>query len=156
ICLFAFLLRRISGPLAAIAGALLLATDTIFLLTDTFDWGPVALQHLLLAGSMLLLYRYYETGRLSLLGWGFFLLGLAMWDKAVFIWSLTGLGAAALVVFPRTLVKMARPKPLAVALLAFLLGALPLVKFNWRTRGETFRSNAAWSADKMHDKLLIA
>ena len=31
---------------AATAGCLLLATDTIFLLTNVFDWGPAALAHL--------------------------------------------------------------------------------------------------------------
>jgi 4-amino-4-deoxy-L-arabinose transferase-like glycosyltransferase len=155
IWLFFLLLRRISGPWSAIAGAMLLATDTTFLMTNTFDWGPVALQHLLLIAGMLFLYRYYENCRMLYLGWGFFFFGLAMWDKALFIWSMTGLGVAALAVFPRTLLRMARPKPLLVAMLAFLLGALPLVKFNWRTKGETFRSNAAWSAADFSTKLLM-
>src|SRR5581483_9842962 len=121
-----------------------------------FDWGPVAIQHLLLMGGMLLLYRYYENGRLLYLGWGFFLFGLAMWDKALFVWSLTGLGVAALVVFPRTLLRLLRPKPLAVAALAFVLGALPLIKFNWKTRGETFRSNAGWTLNDLSGKLAMA
>jgi len=154
--LFFLLLRRISGRWSAAAGALLLATDTIFILTDTFDWGPVAIQHLMLVGAMLSLYRYYETGKLTDLFWGFLMLGLGMWDKALFIWSLTGIAIAALATFPRTLIRLARPKPVGVALLAFLLGALPLVKFNWRTKGETFRSNAAWSTANLWPKLLMA
>ena len=158
IWLFFLLLRRLSGSLAAAAGALLLATDTMFLLTDTFDWGPVALQHLLLVGGMLCLYRYYEVcgDRLGYLFAGFFLFGLGMWDKAIFIWSIAGLGLAALAVFPRALLRFARPKPIAVAVLAFLLGAFPLVKFNWDAKGETFRSNAAWSTANLRPKLLMA
>src|SRR5580765_7497035 len=31
-----------AGPRTALLAALLLATDPMFLLTDTFDWGPVA------------------------------------------------------------------------------------------------------------------
>jgi 4-amino-4-deoxy-L-arabinose transferase-like glycosyltransferase len=153
--MFSILLRRISGPWAAIAGAMLLATDTIFLLTDTFDWGPVALQHLLLVSGMLVLYCYYETRRLLYLGLGFFLFGLAMWDKAVFIWSLAGLAVASAIVFPRAVVRLARPKALCVAVLGFLLGALPLASFNWKTKGETLRSNAAWSAGDIGGKLAM-
>jgi 4-amino-4-deoxy-L-arabinose transferase-like glycosyltransferase len=156
ICLFFVLLRRISGTAAAIAGCLLLATDTIFLLTEVFDWGPVALAHLLLLSGMLLLYRYYETRRLSVAAWAFFLLGLAMWDKALFIWSLTGLAVASLIVFPRVLWRLATPKTVAVAACAFLLGSAPLVKFNLETKGETFRSNAGWSLAGLSDKLEMA
>jgi 4-amino-4-deoxy-L-arabinose transferase-like glycosyltransferase len=155
IWLLFLLLRRISGPWAAAAGALLLATDTSFLLTNTFDWGPVALQHLLLVGGLLLLYRYYESPKLLYLFGGFFLFGLAMWDKAIFIWSLTGLGVAALLAFPRALWRLLRPKPLVVGVLAFLLGALPLVMFNWDKKGETFQANAAWSTKDLSGKLLM-
>ena len=35
--------RRIAGNRAAAVAAILLATDTLFQLTNTFDWGPVAL-----------------------------------------------------------------------------------------------------------------
>jgi 4-amino-4-deoxy-L-arabinose transferase-like glycosyltransferase len=155
IWLFFLLLRKVSGTAAATAGCVLLATDTVFLLTDEFDWGPAALAHLLLLGGMLLLYRFYETRRLSIAGWAFFLFGLAMWDKAIFIWSLAGLAAAALVVFPRVLWRLVTPKAVGVTVAAFLLGAAPLVKFNVRTRGETFRSNAVWSTDKFSSKLAM-
>src|SRR5450755_3902650 len=41
IWLFYRLLEKIAGPRAAVTGCLLLATDTTFLLTTEFDWGPV-------------------------------------------------------------------------------------------------------------------
>ena len=48
---------------AALLAAILLATDPTFLLPDTFDWGPLALQHLLVVSGCLLI----ASGRLS---WG--------------------------------------------------------------------------------------
>ena len=56
-------LLRVHSRRAAWAGCLLLATDTSYLLTTTYDWGPVALQHLMLAGAMLFGVRWYQTGR---------------------------------------------------------------------------------------------
>ena len=72
------------------AGAFLLATDPVFLMTNTFDWGPVALEHLLLVGGCFLLFRFTtnqsQTRPLAL---GFFCFGLALWNKALFAWALS-------------------------------------------------------------------
>src|SRR5690242_5107532 len=44
--LFFYKLASLSGGTwTAAIGALLLATDPVFLLTNTLDWGPVALEH---------------------------------------------------------------------------------------------------------------
>ncbi|MEP6963217.1 MAG: glycosyltransferase family 39 protein, partial [Acidobacteriota bacterium] len=48
VSVFYHFLRNTIGPRAALAGAFLLATDPIYLLTNTFDWGPVAVEHFLL------------------------------------------------------------------------------------------------------------
>jgi len=113
-----------AGPRGALFAAVLLATDPTFLLTDTFDWGPVALQHLLVVSGCFLIAR----GRLS---WGAFLFGLALWNKAVFVWTLTGLGLAALVVLAAAVATvLADWRRWTRALLAFALGALPLLYFN--------------------------
>ena len=58
--LFYQLLRRVAGVRAALFGCGLLATDSLYLLTTCFDWGPVALQHLLLAGGMLLVLKFFQ------------------------------------------------------------------------------------------------
>ena len=50
--LFWSLLRRIAGSRAASVGCVLLASDTLFLITSCFDWGPVVLQHLLLVSAL--------------------------------------------------------------------------------------------------------
>src|ERR1039458_6881745 len=92
--LFFLLLRRIAGERAAIIGCTLLAADATYLLTVCFDWGPVALQHLLLVAGLLLLVRFHQLKSLSSLFWGFCLLGLGMWDKALAVWMLSALGVA--------------------------------------------------------------
>ena len=94
--LFYLFLRRAAGQRAAVVGCGLLAADTLYLLTICFDWGPVALQHLLLVSAMLLLLGFYQTRQLPRLFWGWFLLGLGMWDKALMTWILAGMLVAAL------------------------------------------------------------
>ena len=113
--LFWMLLERTVSRRAALTGTLLLAFDTTFLLTTCFDWGPVALQHLLAVSGALLLVRFHETGSRRLLGAAFFLLGLALWDKALFAWTLAGFTAGATVAFPRAVRRAFTPRNLAIA-----------------------------------------
>ena len=96
VLLFGALLQRVHGTRTAWVGSILLATDVTFLLTTVHDWGPVALQHLLLAAVMLLAVRWFQTSsRVSLIG-AAFCCGLAFWDKAVFLWIFSGLAVACL------------------------------------------------------------
>src|SRR5271157_6320514 len=139
--LFFLLLRRVAGERAAIIGCGLLAVDSLYLLTTCFDWGPVALQHLLLVAALLLLIRFYQTCKdLALVG-GFFLLGLAMWDKALAAWMLTGIGVAGILTFPRQIFGVTTVRRVATGALAFALGALPLIIYNVDEKFATFRSN---------------
>ena len=141
--LFFLLLRRVAGERAAIIGCGLLAVDSLYLLTTCFDWGPVALQHLLLLAGLLLLVRFYQTRQdLALLG-GAFLLGLAMWDKALATWMLTGIGIAGILTFRRQIFAVTTIRRLATGALAFALGALPLIVYNVDKNLATFRSNMA-------------
>jgi 4-amino-4-deoxy-L-arabinose transferase-like glycosyltransferase len=139
--LFYRLLDRIAGRRTAIIGCTLLAADSTYLLTVCFDWGPVALQHLLLIGGLLLLVRFYQLHNLPALFWGFCLLGLGMWDKALAIWMLGGMGVAALIVLPRRLWALFSRDRVAVAILGFLLGVLPLLFYNVENNGATFVGN---------------
>jgi len=139
--LFFLLLRRVAGERAAIIGCGLLAVDSLYLLTTCFDWGPVALQHLLLVAGLLLLTRFYQTSQdLALFG-GAFLLGLGMWDKALEIWMLTGIGVAGILTFPRQIIAVTTIRRVATGALAFSLGALPLIIYNVHEKFPTFRSN---------------
>ncbi len=132
IVLFAAFLQGIAGRRAAIVGAVLLASDPMFLLTATFDWGPVALQQLLLAGSLLLLARSRLTS-------GAFLLGLALWNKAIFVWLLLALAVAAAVVYGGRLRARLDGERLRRAAGGFFLGALPFLIYNVHHPGEAVR-----------------
>lgn len=149
---FYLFLRRAAGQRAAIIGCGLLATDSLYLLTVCFDWGPVALQHLLLVAAMLLLLGFYQNRNHRWLGWGGFLLGLAMWDKALAVWMISGMGVAVAVVFPRQLWSVLTPRRVAIAALAFALGALPLILYNIHSPLATFRGNTSWDTSDLAGK----
>jgi 4-amino-4-deoxy-L-arabinose transferase-like glycosyltransferase len=155
IWLFFLLLRDTAGKRAAAAGAALLAFDTTFLLTNTFDWGPVAFQHLLLVAGVYLLVRFHKSGKAAWLGAGFFCLGLGLWDKALFAWMLGGLGVAALAVFPREVFSRLNWRNTGLAVACFLIGCWPLVGYNKAEHLKTFRTNARYSAAGLDTKLSL-
>jgi hypothetical protein len=150
-------LEMIHGPRAAWIGGLLVATHATFLMTTVYDWGPVALQNLLLAAGMLLLAAWWKTPKWWCLFVGFLCFGLAMWDKALFAWVLSGISIAAVVVFPREVFRSLRWRNVAVAVAGFCLGALPLIKYNVssRSRLATFHSNASFAFNEFPHKFLI-
>ncbi len=128
VVLFGALAQRL-GSRAAWIACLLVATDTSLLLTTVFDWGPVALQHLLMAAAMLLSVSWFETKRTTRLAAAGFCCGLALWDKAVFVWILSGLLAGCLVYLPE-LRRRLRWRAAAAAVAAMGVGALPLIVYN--------------------------
>ena len=150
IALFWLLLGRVAGRRAAAVGAVLLATDAVFLLVTL--WGPVVFYHLLLAGAMLLFVRFHRTGDRRVLAAASFCLGLGLWDKALFLWALAGLAAGALAAFPHALRRAVTRRNAAVAALGLLVGALPLVLFNVKFRGETLRGNSVFTLDEIGAK----
>jgi len=156
--LFYLFLRRAAGQRAAVVGCGLLAADTLYLLTICFDWGPVALQHLLLVSAMLLLLGFYQTRQLPRLFWGWFLLGLGMWDKALMTWILAGMLVAALAVYKKNILAVTSPRNAVISAVAFLLGALPLLVYNVDRGFTTFRSNASYDTRELPGKarLLMA
>ncbi len=145
IWLFYLLLRRLAGHGAGLAGAALLATDSLYLLTTCFDWGPVALQHLLLIGGAFLIVGFaQEPKRPGAERWlvgGCFLIGLAMWDKALAVWMISGMAVAAATVCWRPIARLATRRRAGIAALGLFLGALPLVIFNVKTHASTFTGN---------------
>jgi Dolichyl-phosphate-mannose-protein mannosyltransferase len=141
IWLFFLLLRRIAGDRAALIGCTLLAVDSLYLLTATFDWGPVALQHLLLLGGVLLVVQFHQERREIALAAGCFLLGLALWDKALAVWILSGLALGGILTFPRQILADFTLRRVGIAVLALGLGALPLVIYNVENHGGTFHGN---------------
>jgi hypothetical protein len=148
---FFLFLRRVAGERAALIGCGLLAADSMYLLTVCFDWGPVALQHLLLVGGLFLLLRFYQKGSQLSLAAGFFLWGLALWDKALAIWMLGAIGVAGWVVFPRQILRVTTSRRVAISAAAFAIGALPLLVYNVETKLSTFRG-PGFSADDLPSK----
>lgn len=147
--------RFVAGERAAGIAAILLATDTMFQLTNTFDWGPVAIQHILLMAGLVAVTAWLRGASKWLLALGFFLWGLGMWDKALLAWPLGGLAVAAVCLYPRETLQRARLKPLAIAIVAFLVGAAPLIRFNIARRGETATANAHFTAADVGGKLTV-
>jgi dolichyl-phosphate-mannose-protein mannosyltransferase len=146
IWLFCRLVYRIVGARAALAGCALLAFDTTYLLTTVYDWGPVALQHLLMVGGVLSLVRFHQGASERSLAVAFLLFGLALWDKALFVWTLAAIVVAGVLLFWKTVV---------LALVAFSIGAFPLLRYNVQKRGETWRRNVAWSRDDLASKTQV-
>jgi hypothetical protein len=144
---FFFHLARVSGGArATVIGAFLLATDPVFLLTNTFDWGPVALEHVFLVTGCWFVYRFGshkgEDARIWDLAAGFLCWGLALWNKAIFVWALGGILAGGLLVFWPEIKRCWKPRLVLVALAAFVGGALPLVVYNLRHSNATVTENA--------------
>lgn len=139
VVVFLRLMLRAGGPAAAGLGALLLATDPVFILTTTFDWGPVALQNLLLVFALLLAARFYQEADYKALYASAACCGLALWNKAIFLWLLVGLVAAAALLWgPQLRCRLSR-RQATVTWTCFLLGALPLLAYNLGSGFGTFR-----------------
>jgi hypothetical protein len=152
---FFLTLRRLAGNWTAFLLAMLLATDVMYLLTAVFDWGPVALQHLLFTAAVYCFVRFTQDPRRRWLFLGAFTAGLALWDKALFIWTLAGFGVAMLVVIPVALWRLARDRrSLAVLTLGFVLGALPFLYYNKIHKLRTFTANTEVDEEKAATKLI--
>jgi hypothetical protein len=147
ILLFFLFAESVVGRAAAVVAAVLLATDPTFLLTDTFDWGPVALEHLLLAAGCLAM-----ASRRSALAC--FLFGLALWNKATFVWALSGLVVATLVAYwPECRQRLHDRRLVIRCALAFMAGALPLLLFNLHRPAATLRATNGVSTQDFGVKL---
>jgi 4-amino-4-deoxy-L-arabinose transferase-like glycosyltransferase len=149
------LARQAAGTSAAVLGSFLLATDPIFVLTDTFDWGPVALEHFLLVTGCLSLLRFAQSDSMLPLAGGFFFLGLALWNKAVFFWALGGLLFGATIVFRREVLARLTAGNFGIAAAAFLVGALPFVLYNVRHPNATLGSTAHFEAANFAPKFAM-
>ena len=155
VCLFFLFLRRVSGDRAALIGCSLLAVDASYLLTICFDWGPVALEHLLIIGGLFLLVRFWQEKEDWALAAGFFLFGLAMWDKASAIWSLSGFVAAGVTTIPREMLRVLSVRTVGFSVLAFVLGSFPLIAYNVSAGGRTFHDTIARETGTIEQKARV-
>jgi 4-amino-4-deoxy-L-arabinose transferase-like glycosyltransferase len=152
IVLFYLIIRRVAGSFAAVIGCVTLGADSLYLLTACFDWGPVAFQHLLVAAGAYCWVRFFQSGSRVWIALGGFVWGLALWDKALAVWLLAGL-AAATVLTARQKLGALRLDALALAAATCAAGASPLILYNVRNGGATFRENAGWTLDQFPQKV---
>lgn len=153
--LFFLLLDRTIGRRAAWIGAVLLATDSMFVILDALDFGPNALHFVWKLGAMVLLVRFHRDGSKWALAGAFFLVGLGLWDKAIFMWAVIGVSLATLIVFPREVRRHLSVRNLAIAGAAVVAGALPLIAYNIQRPLATFRMNAHMAKEPIRQKILI-
>lgn len=151
--IFIWLLERTCGRTVAWVGGLLLATDTMFLFTTAFDWGPVALQHFLALAGLALAWRFMSKGARWALFLAFFCFGFALWDKALFLWLFSGLMVATIAIFPSELWSRCSLRNIASAVAGLCLGALPLAAYNAASNLATFRGNTSFNLAQLPSRL---
>jgi hypothetical protein len=97
----------------------------------------VAIQHFLFLAAGVLLLR--QTTR----AWcfAFFLMGLALWNKALAAWTLVGLAVPLLAFFPIAVWKTLTVRRCALALAFFAVGAFPFLRYNVRKPAATVQEN---------------
>ena len=137
----ALVVSHAGGRFAGVLFVWLLATDSTFLLTSVFDWGPSVLQNLFLVSGGLAIVKWWSSRKLWMLYLGSLIFGLALWDKALFIWNLSAIVTALAVVNLRAIIAACRPELLAVAALGLCLGAWPLLYFNLASGRSTLGEN---------------
>ena len=146
-------LRFIHGWRAGVAGALLLATDPIYVLTGSFGWCNLQNVFMLVSAGAFL--KFLENKSRVWLAVAMFCTGLWLWDKALSLWILSGLVLAAAALFPRETMSLINRGNITVGLAAFCVGAFPLILFNVENGFPTLRSNAHFSTAGFAHKLEV-
>jgi hypothetical protein len=154
--LFWPIMMRAGGRRAATILTILLATDTMYLMTSVFDWGPCALQHFFLVAVMLAFIRFHETSNPKLLALAAFLSGLALWEKALFFWLAGALAIACAAVYPKQIWRHVSLRNLGIAAASFVIGAMPFIMYNIHKPNSTLGENAAISTEEFSDKVEAA
>ncbi len=145
-------MKRISGLPAQLVTVGLLATDAVFLSTSTLDWGPVVLQNLLLVAGLVFAERWNKKREMWLLFVMALCFGIALWDKALFVWNLSSMAVAFLAVNPRYVFGEARWRRVAVIFLGLVIGAWPLISYNVGHHNATLKENGHFTASEVGSK----
>jgi hypothetical protein len=139
--LFFLFFRMTMGDMVALIATALLAVDPIFVITTVLDWGIDVIQHLLAAAALPLFVLYHRRRDPRHLQVACFLCGLGLWDKVTFVWLMTGVAVATVLVFREELKPHWTRATLQTALIWMCLGAAPLIYFNVFSGGATIREN---------------
>jgi hypothetical protein len=138
---------RLTNDLVAAALVWVIATDPVFLLTTTFDWGPVALQHLLIIAAFAFLARSKPMVFMA-----FMAFGLAWWDKGTAAWVSGALFVSAIVFMPGPVMANVTFFNAMKAVCGFAAGALPFFQYNIWNHWATFNDNARLSIGGLPEK----
>ncbi len=152
--LFADVVRRVAGSRVALAAAVFLATDAIFVIINVFDMTVC----LLLLGTVAflnLLQRFEASGKRRYLGAAFLVAGLTLWYKAIFIFPLVAMLLALAIAYRATVWRSVTLRNAAVAAISIVLGAAPLIAFNWERRGATVQASGALPTVPAREKLVM-
>jgi len=145
--LFVDVARRVAGRRVALAAAVILATDAVFVLINVFDM-TVCLLLLATVGFLWLLQR----GRL---GAAFFMAGLALWYKAIFLFPLAAILLGFAIAYPSTVRRRLTWRNFAIAMAGIAIGCAPLIAFNLARRGATFQASQDLPAAAVSEKLVM-
>lgn len=152
--LFADVVRRAAGSRVALAAAVLLATDAVFVLINVFDM-TVCLLLFATVAFLNLLQRFAESEKPGLLGAAFLVAGLALWYKAIFVFPFTAMLLAFAVAYPSRVWRLVTWRNLALAAIGIAAGAAPLIAFNWERRGATVQASGALPSVPPLEKLVM-
>jgi 4-amino-4-deoxy-L-arabinose transferase-like glycosyltransferase len=151
---FADVVRRAAGNRVALAAAVFLATDAVFVLINVFDM-TVCLLLLATVAFLNLLQRFEASGKQRLLGAAFLVAGLALWYKAVFIFPLAAMLLALVLAYPSQVRRSITGRNIALAAVGIALGAAPLIAFNWERRGATVQASGALPTVPALEKMVM-
>lgn len=152
--LFADVVRRAAGSRVALAAAVFLATDAVFVLINVFDM-TVCLLLLGTVAFLSLLQRFAESGNPRFLGAAFLVAGLTLWYKAIFIFPLAAMILALAVAYPDQVRRSLIVRNVALAAIGIAVGAAPLIAFNLERRGATVQASGALPSVPALEKLVM-
>jgi 4-amino-4-deoxy-L-arabinose transferase-like glycosyltransferase len=151
---FADVVRRAAGSRVALAAAVFLATDAVFVLINVFDM-TVCLLFLGTVTFLNLLQRFEASGNRGYLGTAFLVAGLALWYKAIFIFPLAAMLLALVVAYPRRVWRSITLRNAVLAAVSIAVGAAPLIAFNWERRGATVQASGELPSVPALEKLVM-
>jgi hypothetical protein len=136
------LLRQEFGRFVAFSAAMLLATDLTFVLAVRSDWGPIAFSLLATTAAAWALLRWVRRpDTLIAPAAAGLLLGLGLSHKLDFLAPAAAVSLAFLCVWRTTCRRCSRGA--ALLLVFFVIGASPVITYNFLTQGESMRLGKA-------------
>lgn len=145
--IFADLVRRMSSRRVALAAALFLATDAVFVMNSLFE-TTASVQLLGIAIFLNLIQRRHFTA-------AFFTAGLLLWDKVNIVFPLAGIALGCVLIYPGAIRKALTVRTVMFSLAALIIGAAPLIEFNLRNHGATFQAAGSLITVPPAEKLMM-